>query len=137
MTAAANGIRKVRRALTHPMPMLLALAMGCMAIVGLDGWRTLESRWDVIRGDQEETANLARSLAQHAHDTFHLVDTILQDLRERVETTGSSNGQLDRIRKVMRSRQTASPGISGLFIYDADGNWIVNSKTNALSGLNN
>lgn len=137
MSAAAKSIRKIRHALKHHMPMLVAMVLGCTAIVGLDGWRTLESRSDVIRSDQEETANLARSLAQHAHDTFHLVDTILQGLRERVETTGLSEGQLDRLRKVMQSRQVASPGISGLFIYDANGNWIVNSKTNVPGGLNN
>jgi len=119
------------------MPMVVALAMGCMTIVGLDGWRTLESRRDVICGDQEETANLARSLAQHARDTFHLVDTILQGLRERAETTGLNEDQLERLRNVMQDCQAASPGVSGLFIYDANGNWIVNSKANAPGGLNN
>lgn len=137
MRAAAESIRKIRHALKHPMPMLVALALGCMAIVGLDGWRTLEARRDIIRGDQEETANLARSLAQHAHDTFHLVDTILQGLRERVEMTGLNEAQLERLRNVMQSRQAASPGVSGLFIYDANGDWIVNSKTNVPGGLNN
>lgn len=119
------------------MPMLVAMAMGCMAIVGLDGWRTLEARRYIIRSDQEETANLARSLAQHAHDTFHLVDTILQSLRERVETTGLGEDQLQRLRSVMHTHQAASPSIGGLFIYNANGNWVVNSKTNAPDGLNN
>ena len=73
----------------HSFLMLAVVVFGCATIIGLDGWRTLEARRDTIRADQEETANLARSLSQQTHDTFHLVEVILLGLRERAEVDGA------------------------------------------------
>ena len=125
------------RARWHSLLMLSALVFGCATIVVLDGWRTLEARQEVIRGDKEETANLARSLAQHAHDTFRLVEANLLGLRERAEVDGLTEDRIVRLRNTMRSRLISSPSMSGLFIYNADGDWIVTSKTNVPRGMNN
>ena len=121
----------------HSFLMLSVLILGCATIIGLDGWRTLEARRDAIRADQDETANLARSLSQHTHDTFQLVEVILLGLRERAEVDGLSEDHIERLRDNMRSRLISSPSISGLFVYDAHGDWIVNSTTNVSSGMNN
>ena len=44
---------------------------------------------------------------------------------------------IERLRGNMRSRLIASQSISGIFIYDAKGDWIVTSKTNVPRGMNN
>lgn len=125
------------RARWHSFLMLSALVFGCATIIGLDGWRTLEARRDAIHADQNETANLAQSLSQHAHDSFHLVEIVLQVLRERAEVDGLTESHIERLRSNMLARVTSSPSTSGLFIYDANGNWIVNTKTNVPNGMNN
>ena len=138
--SVALGIKprlKFMRARWHSFLMLSALVFGCATIIGLDGWRTLEARRDAVRADQDETANLARSLSQHAHDTFQLVEVILLGLRERAEVDGLTERHIERLRGNMRSRVLSTPSISGLFIYDGNGDWIVNSKTNVPSGMNN
>ena len=108
-----------------------------LAIMALDGWRTWQSRADVIANDKIETANLARSLSQHAHDTIQTADTVLVGLRERVEVDGIAAANLDRTRQFMVMQREILPFIHGLFVYDAVGNWLTNSVIPSPLNLNN
>ena len=53
------------------------VALICVAILALSGWREWEARNAELRAAEVDVANLAQSLVQHADDTFELVDTIL------------------------------------------------------------
>jgi hypothetical protein len=48
-------------------------ALACVAILAPSAWREWESRAADLRNAEVEVANLARSLTQHADDTFELV----------------------------------------------------------------
>jgi diguanylate cyclase (GGDEF)-like protein/PAS domain S-box-containing protein len=135
MSAIVAASRRHRFPL-HAAVLVSACLMG-LAMVGLDGWRTWESRSVTIAEDKIETANLAQSLAQQTHDTIQAADTVLIGLRERVEHAGAGPLDLDRLHQLMALRLTNLPIIHGLFIYDAAGNWVVNSVLDAPGTLNN
>jgi diguanylate cyclase (GGDEF)-like protein/PAS domain S-box-containing protein len=135
MNAIVAASRRHRFPL-HAAVLISACFMG-LAMVVLDGWRTWDS-WSVtIAEDKTETTNLARSLAQQTHDTIQAADTVLIGLRERVEHAGAGPLDLDRLHQVMALRVTNLPIIHGLFIYDAAGNWVVNSVLGTAGSLNN
>ncbi len=129
--------RARRRSVPLHRAVLFAVCVIGMAIVGLDGWRSWQSRAAAISDDKIETANLARSLAQHAHDTIQMADTVLVGLRERVESDGTGPTNLDRLRAVMALRVASLPILHGLFLYDASGQWLANSALAAAGSLNN
>jgi two-component system, sensor histidine kinase and response regulator len=66
------------------------IALACVAIVGLDVLHLYDQRSHAIAEGRQETANLARSLAQHADDTILAVDAVALGLVDRVERDGTS-----------------------------------------------
>ncbi len=119
----------MRRAFLHRRPreiplhvrIVAAMLAVCLLLVGLDGYRTWQMRGDVITADKVETANLARSLAQHAHDTLFVVDVILSGLRERIETNGLQPDQTEGLDPVIARHLAEMPLLCGLAVLNAAG----------------
>ncbi len=114
-----------------------AIVVVCTLLVGFDAWRTWEARSLQIAADKAETANLARSLAQHAHDTMQAADTVLVGLRQAAETAGLAPEKLAALRATMAVSIAALPTLHGLFVYDANGRWIVSSAADATGTMTN
>lgn len=113
------------------------VALACVAILALSAWREWEARQIVQTNAQGDLANLARSLNQHAEDTFELADTILIGLVDRLETAGLGPPAIDRIQAFLQQRKHNSPRIRGIFVYDGTGRWLATTEQVNLAGLNN
>jgi diguanylate cyclase (GGDEF)-like protein/PAS domain S-box-containing protein len=134
MSGASDKIsanRSGRRRLTPRVAGLVALA--CVAIVALSGWREWAARDFELRKAETDMANLALSLSQHADDTFELADTVLNMLVNQLELHGTSpaaladlQGYLDRRKKDNRIR--------GVFVHGEDGRWLAASEAVDLAG---
>jgi diguanylate cyclase (GGDEF)-like protein len=109
----------------------------CLSLLAIQLWMTLRARDVQLNEAARESANLAHAVAQHAYDTIKEADTVLVGLVERVETDGVSDIDLARIHKLLVTRVAELPQLHGIFIYDKDGNWLVNSQKALLSSLNN
>ena len=109
----------------------------CLSLLATQLWMTLRARDVQLNEAARESANLAHAVAQHAYDTIKEADTVLVGLVERVETDGASDIELERIHKLLLTRVAELPQLHGIFIYDKDGNWVVNSQKALLSSLNN
>ncbi len=116
-----------RRRLSLHARVATAVLAFCLLLVGLDGWRTWQLREITISADRTETSNLARSLAQHAHDTVQTADAVIVDLRERVESEGLAPDKVARLDRLMRYRLNTPPGLHGLFVIDAAGSRIASA----------
>ena len=114
----------------HARIVAIVLAI-CLLLVGLDGFRTWQARRDVIAADKVETANLARSLAQHAHDNLYLVDVILSGFRERMEVNGLRPDQTGRLDHAIALRLRETPMLCGLAVLDAAGVRVVGDPDSA------
>lgn len=115
----------------------LAIFILCGSLLALDSLRTWQARVTVLSSDKLETANLARSLAQHAHDTIQTADSILLGLQERAENDGLSPASLERLHQLMVAQTKALPLLHGLFLHDANGDWLANSLEQSPAGMNN
>ena len=142
MTLLSHGASsKVKRpvwatpSLSARIAILLAL-LGIL-LVGLDASQLWQARNVRLRESEVASANLAKSLAQHAYDTFKEADTVLVGLVERAEHDGITGSTLTRSRTLMVRRVAELPQLHGLFIYDAEGAWIANSRPGATAALNN
>jgi diguanylate cyclase (GGDEF)-like protein/PAS domain S-box-containing protein len=117
--------------LTHPSThsrVVLFVVLACLLGMALEGWPTWQARDTAIREDETETSNLARSLAQHAHDVVKTAETVLEDLRERVTVDGLTPQSIERLHRSMIATANRLPILDGLFLYDAAGRWVVDSR---------
>ena len=99
----------------------------CLLIAGLDAWRTWAARMTEIADQQVGTANLARSLAQHAHDMLDKADTLLVSLRETIETEGHGPAVRPRLQRLMSIQIATVPTLRDLMVFDAHADRLVNS----------
>lgn len=109
----------------------------CISLIAIDAWQLWRARTVQLHDTETASANLAKSLAQHAYDTFKAADTVLLGLVERIEYEELQDDKLSRLHKLMVSRVSELPQLHGLFIYKADGAWVVNSQPGPTALLNN
>lgn len=103
------------------------VALICVAILGMSGWREWISREASLQAAEVDMANLARSLTQHAEDSFALMDTGIVGVVSRLETDGTSPETLSKLRKVLVARKEGLKRIYGIVICDEKGDWLTSS----------
>ncbi|MGY3367850.1 hypothetical protein ACVWZL_004975 [Bradyrhizobium sp. GM2.4] len=96
--------RELGKALV-PLRVAGFVALACLAILALSGWREWESREVDLRNAELDMANLARSLTQHAEDTFDLADTILTGMVDRMEIGGTTPAAVAKIQTFLQARK--------------------------------
>lgn len=110
----------------------------CASLIALDGWRTWSARQTQLYEGGVFTANLARSLAQHANDTLTAADTLLVGLVDAVEVDGSGPAALVRLTTLLPRQVKELPSLQGIFVYDAAGHWLATSGAGRIPvGANN
>ncbi|WP_316233054.1 diguanylate cyclase domain-containing protein [Bradyrhizobium sp. SZCCHNPS2010] len=122
-----------RMRLTPKVAGLLALA--CIAIIALSGWREWTARQSELRNAETDMANLAVSLSQHADDTFELADTVLNMLVNQLELRGTSPTALAELQRYL-DRRKKDNRIGGVVVLGEDGRWLATSETVDLTGRN-
>lgn len=123
-----------------PTPLRLAfvfLALVMLLIGGLEAWLSWNARTEKLQQAAIATNNLAFSLAQHAQDAIGESAVVLAELVDRVESEGLGPQQLRRLHAVMATRAAALPQLHGLFVYDAQGRWVITSSALIPAGVNN
>lgn len=116
---------------------LSAAALVCALLIGLEGWRTWQDRTIQIGEYKANSANLARSLSQQAHDTIRTADTALVNVVDTVEADGLAPDRLDHLRHLMVHDIATLPSIHSMLIFDAAGNWLANSYPGISRSYNN
>jgi diguanylate cyclase (GGDEF)-like protein/PAS domain S-box-containing protein len=112
------------------------VALSCMAIVALSSWQEWASRQVELRDGERDMANLARSLIQHADDTFELTDTVLNVLVGQFELEGTGAAATARVQTFL-ARRKAVNRIRGVFVFDETGRWLATSEPGNFTDPNN
>ena len=112
------------------------VALACVAIMALAGWREWETRGTELKNAEVDVTNLAHALVQHADDTFELVDTILVGLVHRLELDGTGPDTIAKLQTYLPTRKS-SDRIRGIFVYDETGRWLATTEHVDFSALNN
>ena len=126
--------KKLKRPSLHAGFLAGTLAV-CLALVGLAGWRTWQARDVVLASDEAATANLARSLAQQAHDLVQAADIVLLGLAEPVAAEHLHPDAIARLNRQLASQAAALPAIKHFAVLDAEGVWIASSDPEALGHI--
>ncbi len=105
-----------------PLRAAAFVALVCISIVGLSGWREWEARDGVLKAAEVDLANLAHSLTQHAEDSLDLLDTGIVGVISRLETDGTDAQTIAKLRKILVARKASLKRIHNIVICDEHGN---------------
>jgi diguanylate cyclase (GGDEF)-like protein len=112
------------------------LALICLALCAGQAWSLYSARAQYLHEANTSTVNMARALADHAKASIDLADTILSGVVERVEH-GELNSRPRRLHVFLDDTVRRTPSLQGLFLYGADGSWLLNSLDEAATHWNN
>jgi diguanylate cyclase (GGDEF)-like protein len=112
------------------------LALVCLSLVTIESWSSYSSRHTYLNEAKTSTVNMARALSDHAESSLDLVDTVLSGVVERVQA-GELRDDPARLHGFLASMTARTPSLQGLFLYDADGRWLLNSLPGKTSPLSN
>lgn len=109
----------------------------CFSLILATTWQMVQSSSERIHAAKITVSNIVLAAEQQARDTMLQADNTLRDLAERVAHDGSGTDQQERLTKLMARQVNDIEGIQGLFIFDAQGNWMANSFSEGLNTKNN
>lgn len=113
-------------------PSLLAVSIlfiffVCLTTIGVSILQLLQSYNNELSQTENSTANLARSMAQQAQDTFDEANIALSGIVDTVQKYGSSSSELISLHETLVKRVKLIPQLQGIYVFDENGNWIVTS----------
>ena len=109
----------------------------CVTLASAIAWQLKQSANERLMNARIAVSNIVRASGQQAEDTLRQAESILSNLAERVENDKLDAEQRTRLFKVMASNVEATDGIQGLFIYNSNGDWVVNSFSSETVAKNN
>ena len=109
----------------------------CVTLVTAIAWQLKQSADERLMNATIAVSNIVRASEQQAQDTLRQAGSILSNLAERVENDKLDAEQRIRLFKLMANNVEAVDGIQGLFIYNKNGDWVVNSFTSETVAKNN
>ena len=136
MTDEQSGISASEKSSLRQM-MIIFLLVIVTAVIAINSWIVWSSWNRMISTSKDDARNLSQSLSRQAEDTFLQVDLTLQDLRDRISLIGLRDDQTDYLRELLTNRKASLPQLHGLFIFDAQGRWLVTSDGNIPKRANN
>ena len=120
---------------------LVALVVGlvacfCLLVVGIQAWSVWHARDVALRDSAVATTNMARALASHAQTSIKLGDAVLSEIVERIGREGMAADHAKGLRERMMNVTRDVDELHGLFVYGADGRWLVSSLPQPVQGNN-
>ncbi|MDK6077431.1 sensor domain-containing diguanylate cyclase [Massilia varians] len=113
------------------------LLVAGIALASAFGWSSWQLRRLQLASVEVSTTNLAQALADQASSVFKTADTVLVGMVDRIEHDGLNASSKAALHPLMMAHMAQLPALQGLFVYDASGNWIVNSAGRSFNGRNN
>jgi diguanylate cyclase (GGDEF)-like protein/PAS domain S-box-containing protein len=102
------------------------VALVCAVIVALTAMWEWSARQAALTEAQVDMGNLARSLTQHAEDSFDLLDASIMGIVSRLETENESN-VLAKLQGLLVARKETSQPLHAIAICDENGDWLISS----------
>jgi diguanylate cyclase (GGDEF)-like protein len=114
--------------------LLIAVCLSMTAIVIWEAWN---SRQYHLRDKEVAMSNLAQTLASQAQASIKQADTLLFTVVDRLEHDGFDQARLPGLERLLRDQRSELSQLHGLFVYDEQGRWIVNSNGATVPNANN
>ena len=113
-----------------------SLMLICLVLIGLAAAVTWNDRMTELAEARGQTANLARALADHAHNTFRLADMIVLEARDQVERDGLGPEQRITLHQTLAARVAVTPGLRTVAVCDRYAECLTGAGSIPKAGIN-
>lgn len=103
------------------------VAFTCLCLIAMDVWEGWRARVVQLKEVEVAASNLSRAAAQDVEDTITQSDMALLGIVERIESEGTGDVSMARMRRMMIMRVGQLKYLNGLFAYNERGECITSS----------
>lgn len=116
---------------------VLFVSVVCISLIAISAWGIFNSLEYHLHDKETEMSNLSKTLSSNIEATLTQADSVLLGVKEHLESEGSNADNLKKLEELLKSQQKRLPQIHGFFIYDEQGDWLLNSNGTIPVGANN
>jgi diguanylate cyclase (GGDEF)-like protein len=117
--------------------LIALLTVFTAVIVCAVAWNTWHEYHSRLREAEIDVNNMNKAIAQHAQDAIEGADNLLAGIVEILEASDSHRNDYTRLHEYLRMNVSQRDSLHGLFVYDDQGRWLVNSQETLLKHANN
>jgi len=99
----------------------------CLCLIVIEALQAQHSYSIQLKETETAASNLTQSVSQHAYDTLKEADSVLASLVDILTDQHFPEGDVQSIRSFLIRRTQDLPQLQGVYIFGADGNWLVNT----------
>ncbi|MET1077252.1 MAG: sensor domain-containing diguanylate cyclase [Pseudomonas sp.] len=134
MDPATRTFRNTPLKVQHIILFIVAVCLSLALVTASGAWN---ARTAQLNDTQKAMANLAQTLASQVEASIFQADILLFGLVNQIEADGLSPKQVEKLEHSLRLQRSEMPQLHGVFVYDRDGNWIINSNGTTPANANN
>ncbi|MDN2709460.1 sensor domain-containing diguanylate cyclase [Janthinobacterium sp. SUN118] len=137
-TDAVPAQPEVLRQHKRPVTALASIAffVMCSMLLSMTVWIVWSSREVRLREAKATTENMARTLAAQAYMELEIADVMLDDIVEQIRHDGNMDASGERLQSRLEQLPRNIAEITGVFIFDRQGEWLASSSGAGRDGNN-
>lgn len=116
---------------------VLFVVFVCLALLAVDFWLALRAREKKMRQATVASNNLTQAISHQLDGVFSETTRMLATIEFELESTDSSAKTLERLQPVLVNYVATTEHLHGVFVFDAQGRWLVNSEARPFPDANN
>ena len=109
----------------------------CLSLLAVDVWLAWRARDQQLRQAVVSNTNLAAAVAQEMDGMVSEVGRLLDSIAFELELGRMDPQTLNHLQPILKNHADSNQHIHGIFVYDAQGDWLINSRGVAPAGANN
>jgi diguanylate cyclase (GGDEF)-like protein len=109
----------------------------CLSLLVVDFWLAWRARDQQLRQAIISNTNLASAVAEQMDGMIAEVEHLLGNIAFELELARSKDHVLSHLQPLLKNQAATNRHIHGIFIYDAQGAWVINSLGHSPAGANN
>jgi diguanylate cyclase (GGDEF)-like protein len=109
----------------------------CLSLLAVDVWLAWKARDQQLRQALVSNSNLAASVAQQMDGMVSEVGHMLESIAFELERGRMDQRVLSHMQPNLKNHADSNHHIHGIFVYDAQGRWLINSQGLTPLGANN
>lgn len=109
----------------------------CLSLLAVDAWLAWRARDQQLRQTVVSNTNLAAAVAQQMDGMVSEVGHLLDSIAFQLEVGRMDPQVLNRLQPILKNHADFNQHVHGIFVYDAQGDWLINSRGAAPGSANN
>lgn len=116
---------------------VLFVVFVCLTLLAMNAWLIYRARIDEIAQISRANLNLAQAVTAQVEGSITEVEHVLDNIVFEIESSGLAIDGRQQMQPALVNQVGAIKQLKGLFVYDAQGRWVVNSEASFDPARNN